>query len=139
MRRGIGSLGAQLILLLLLTSCRTVVEETPYAQLENGLLYADGTTSTKQVLEFCTGPITPMYKGELNFYEGDLYSLSNYRELLLLNGFTEITCNKSSTLLDSLLSNGEESVRLIYQSTGAIRIIHEKTNGIAHILLEGMT
>lgn len=138
----IGAVGAALSLLFLLSGCMEPrVEYVPYVVLDNGRLLhgnEENYTGSKQVLEFCTGFTEPLYTGELNFYHGTLYGLSNYRELLLNNGFEETTVTKTSDLLDSTLSNGSDRVRLIYQNTGTIRIVFENRSGAAHILLEGM-
>lgn len=150
MRRTAQRVGAQLaVLLILLTSCSVKENRIPYVQLDSGTLTPDGQVhiddyqrelfvTDHQVLDFCTGPAETLDKGELNFYYGSIYALSNYRGLLLNNGFTTETLEQTSTLLDTTLSNGSERVRLIYQVSGTIRILFENPEGQAHILLGGI-
>ena len=76
--------------------------------------------------------------GELAYYTGTLYSLSNYRELLLENGYRIESEVRTSDVLDTTLSSGSDRVRLIYQPSGSIRILFENLGGAAHILLEGV-
>ena len=136
-------MGAKLIPLLLpfllLCSCQAPTEFVPYAQQEDGSWrYPMQNYTSHQVLEYCEGTLDTLSKGELNFYHGSLYALSNYRAYLMGNGFVETHYEATASVLDSMLDNGDERVRLIYQSSGTIRIIVENPDGLAHILLEGI-
>ncbi len=127
------------ITLLLLCGCSPSVEYVPYAQQADGTYrYPEADYTSHQVLQWCEGTTDALTKGELYFYNGSLYALSNYRAYLMSNGFSEVESAKTDALLDSVLSNGDEKVRLIYQSSGTIRILLEKSDGVAHILLGGI-
>ena len=127
-----------MLVIFLLCGCQQRVEYVPFAQQEDGSLrYPMQSYTSHQVLEYCDGTADALSKGELNFYHGTLYALSNYRSYLLANGFTETHFENTASVLDSMLDNGEERVRLIYQSSGTIRIFLENPDGLAHILLEG--
>ncbi len=132
-------LTAILLSLILLCGCTSREEFIPYAvQADGSRRYPGEEYTSHQVLNWCDGTSDTLTKGELYFYTGSLYAVSNYRTHLLSNGFEEVSSSNSDTLLDSLLSNGDERVRLLYQSTGTIRILLEKSDGVAHILLEGV-
>lgn len=128
-----------LLSLLLLCGCQQSVEYVPYAQQEDGSCrYPMREYTSHQVLEYCPGTLDTLTKGELSAYHGSLYALSNYRAYLLAKGFVETSRESTASVLDSMLDNGDERVRLIYQSSGTIRIIVENPDGLAHILLEGI-
>lgn len=136
-------MGAKLIPLLLalclLCGCSTEERYIPYYVTDSGAhIHATDTPAEhdKQVLEFCEGEYSPLYHTTLNFYSGDLYALSNYRARLLALGWETISLTQTSELLDTVLTDGTERVRLIYQNTGVIRIVFENQSGAAHILLE---
>lgn len=128
-----------LLLALLLTGCASRVENRPYYLSDDGVkVYSSESADPykKQVLEFCHGPDYALYHTRLNSYDGSLYALSNYREMLLENGYVEQSCTRTSSLIDCVLYNHQGRVRLIYQSTGAIRIVFENKDCAAHILLK---
>ena len=133
-------MGAKLIPLaaafLLLCGCAQQTMYVPYALQEDGSCrYPSKGYTSHQVLEYCEGTTDKLTHTELNFYDGSLYALSNYRAWLMSNGFVETAKTQSATILDSMLTNAGDRVRLIYQSTGTIRIITENPEGLAHILL----
>lgn len=124
---------------LLLCGCTPKQEYMPYTQQEDGTSrYPLSDYTSHQVLEWCEGTFDTLTKGELSTYHGSLYAISNYRAYLLSKGFQEVASENSASVLDSMLDNGDERVRLIYQSSGTIRIIMENPDGLAHILLEGI-
>ena len=138
-----------LLLLILLCGCTRVVER-PYMYITDGVyVYGDmvedcglmrnRTPTDTQALQYITDDsgisLTP---GELASYDGSLYSLSNYRELLLSNGYVIDSEIRTADILDTTLSFGEDKVRLIYQPSGSIRILFKNSKGAAHILLEGV-
>ena len=132
-------LTAAVLAIFLLCGCSAKTVYVPYALQEDGshrLPMSDYTSH--QVLEYCGGTTDRLSPGELSTYHGSLYALSNYREYLMYNGFVETSYEASASVLNSLLDNGSERVRLIYQSTGTIRIVMENQAGLAHILLGGM-
>lgn len=138
-----GRMGTKLItallLLTLLSGCAPTSDYTPYYLTTGGVkVYAEQEppVGDAQVLEFCTGEREPLYHTTLNFYSGSLYALSNYRQALLNNGFVTESLTQTGDLLDTVLSDSTERVRLIYQATGTIRIVFENQAGVAHILLE---
>ncbi len=138
-----------LLMLMLLCGCTQTVER-PYVYVSAGV-YAYGdmvddcgvmrnrTPTDTQALQYITddGGIS-LIPGELASYEGSLYSLSNYRELLLSNGYVIDREIRTADILDTTLSAGEDRVRLIYQPSGSIRILFKNLKGAAHILLEGV-
>lgn len=138
-----------LILLCMLCGCSRVVEQ-PYTYIadgvyacgdtvwENGVARSRAATDT-QALQYVTDDRgISLSTGELAYYTGTLYSLSNYRELLLENGYRIESEVRTSDVLDTTLSSGSDRVRLIYQPSGSIRILFENLGGAAHILLEGV-
>ena len=142
-RRTAGGMGAKLtaavLTILLLCGCSAKTVYVPYALQEDGSHRLPMSTYTShQVLEYCDGTLDKLSKGELSTYHGTLYALSNYRVYLMNNGFVETSYEATSSVLNSLLDNGSEKVRLIYQSSGTIRIVMENQEGLAHILLGGM-
>lgn len=135
------------VLLCALCGCSHVVEQ-PYIYISEGVyacgdtVWEDGTVRDRtptdvQALQYITNDeginLTP---GELAYYEGTLYSLSNYRALLLERGYEVESEVRTSDVLDTTLSNGSDRVRLVYQPSGSIRILFENSKGAAHILLE---
>ena len=150
--RRVGAKLALLLSLLLLTGCTTKVvkQNVPYVRLESGEIATATTVFTmhgarartakdSQPLYFCTDwGDSVLEQRNLIQYEGSLYSLSNYRQALLDNGWVEDSLVQTSDLLDSMLVRDNDRVRLIYQSTGMIRILFDNPQGAAHILLEGM-
>ena len=105
---------------------------------ENGVARSRAATDT-QALQYVTDDCgISLSPGELAYYTGTLYSLSNYRELLLENGYRIESEVRTSDVLDTTLSSGSDRVRLIYQPSGSIRILFENLGGAAHILLEGV-
>lgn len=128
------------LVLLLLQGCAVQTVHTPYYLSETGEKVYAGQESNprdKQVLEYCTSAgAEPMYNTSLNFYTGNLASISNYRERLVGNDFRTQSIVQTSERIDEVLGNGFERVRLIYTSSGTIRIVFENPEGVAHILLE---
>jgi hypothetical protein len=136
-----------LLLLTLLSGCtRTVdifyiyVSEGVYAHedkvWDQGVI-RDRFPTDKQALQFVTDDHgIQLVRGELAYYRGTLYSLSNYRELLLANGYVTENLTRTSNLLDTTLRGPDSRVRLIYQRGANIRILFEKPECLAHILLE---
>lgn len=126
--------------LLLLQGCAAQTVRTPYYLSEAGEKVYAGQESNpreKQALEYCASVgAEPMYNTSLNFYTGNLASISNYRECLISNDFRTQSIVQTSERIDEVLSNGFERVRLIYTSSGTIRIVFENPKGVAHILLE---
>ena len=140
---------ACLTLLCMLCGCSRVVEQ-PYTYIadgvyacgdtvwENGVARSRAATDT-QALQYVTDASgISLSSGELAYYTGTLYSLSNYRELLLENGYRIESEVRTSDVLDTTLSSGSDRVRLIYQPSGSIRILFENLGGAAHILLGGV-
>lgn len=120
---------------LLLCGC-TYEAAVPYVQLADNV-YAteevvweegnvrDRQVTDKQVLQYVTDDNgIDLQPGELAFYYGTLYSLSNYRAQLLSEGYTIESETQTPDVLDTVLSKEGERVRLIYQRSGTIRIIH---------------
>lgn len=137
------------LLTLLLCGC-TVRVDKPYEYIREGV-YASGdvvsengnlrsrTPTDNQALQFVPdGGGISLVPGELAYYTGSLYSLSNYRELLLKEGYITDSLTRTSEVLDTTLSRGGDRVRLIYQQSGSVRILFENKEGLAHILLEGI-
>lgn len=135
--------------LLLLVGCKQEVA-VPYVYVSEGVyacgnsVWDHGTIRTRtptdvQAMQYVTDDsgidLTP---GTLADYAGTLYSLSNYRELLISNGYGVESETLTCDVLDSTLSLGGDRVRLIYQPSGRIRILFENYRGAAHILLEGI-
>lgn len=133
-------LTALALLALFLTGCSPHTTYQPYYLTESGeRVYAGQESSPveKQALEYCTDDdAEPLYNTSLNFYTGNLASISNYRERLLAKDFDTKSIVKTPERIDEVLSNGFERVRLIYTSSGTIRIVFENPEGVAHILLE---
>lgn len=129
-------------------SCTFQTERTPFELLEGGahafgdVVLEDGvsrlrTVTDKQVLQFiCDDTGAHLKPGELAYYTGTLYDLSNYRTLLLDEGFSTEVLYQTASVLDTTLVFDDERVRLIYTSSGTIRILFEKEEGVAHILLK---
>lgn len=138
-----------LISLCMLCGCSRVVEQ-PYTYIAEGVyacgdtVYENGVARSKtetdaQALQYVTDDRgISLSPGDLAYYTGTLYSLSNYRELLLESGYGIESEVRTSEVLDTTLSNGSDRVRLIYQPSGSIRILFENSGGVAHILLEGV-
>lgn len=138
-----------LMLVMLLSGCTRTIE-IPYTFVSEGVYaYEDsvwdhGTVREKlpderQALQFVTDDKGILLeKGELVYYEGTIYSLSNYREVLLKSGYVEENCTRTYDVLDTVLTRDADRVRLIYQRSGIIRILFENRQGVAHILLEGI-
>ena len=136
--------------LCLLTSGCARIEYRPYMYIDDGVFLYEGkvwdhgevrarTPTDKQALQFiCDHNGVDLVKGELAYYEGSLYSLSNYREYLINCGYVEEHTTRTRDLLDTTLSNGNDRVRLIYQQSGRIRILFENQPAPAHIILEGV-
>lgn len=131
---------AALTCLLLLVSCGpSPIEYVPYTLQEDGTQrLPESCYTSHQLLQWCEGPSSKLVWRELYFYDGSLYALSNFRRSLLNHGYVEEVREQSSSVLDILLTSDAERVRLIYQSSGTIRIIMENPDGLAHILLEGI-
>lgn len=140
-----------LLLSLLFTAlcgCSQTVEQ-PYTFLGDNtyscgdVVWENGVSRNKlptdaQALQYVTdGTRIDLVPGDLAFYSGSLYSLSNYRKLLLEEGYIIESETRSPILLDTTLNFGGDRVRLIYQSSGSIRILFENQEGFAHILLKG--
>lgn len=137
------------LLFCLLCGCSQVVEQ-PYIYISEGVyacgdtVWEDGavrdrTPTDVQAMQYITNEEgIDLVPGELAYYTGTLYSLSNYRALLLESGYTVEKEVRTADVLDTLLSNGTDRVRLIYQPSGSIRILFENPKGAAHILLEGI-
>lgn len=141
MWRRVRGVGITLALLLLLVGCSATVTRTPYLELSNGdKLYANTDTIPiqQEVLDYCPDNTTKLQHTYLNFYEGGLQGISNYRQLLLDNGFVEQVNEHSAEVLDSMFYSDDGRVRIIYQVSGTSRIIFEKPESEAHILLKGM-
>lgn len=147
-----GRVGAKLaLLLLLLTACSTNTRYSCYVLVDNGeralameVYNCDNvarvrTDLDRQVLEFCPDYTDyTLIHQELSIYIGSLYALSNYRELLLDNGYAEVSRIQTSELLDVSLEKGEDGVRLIYTHNGVVRILFKNSEGDSHILLKEM-
>lgn len=146
-------MGCKLIPLALLCLCLTSCTNTTYIPYQyvaedvylcGGMLYVNGTArdasiTDKPALQYVTSEEgINLYPCDLITYDGDLYSLSNYRALLIEEGYTVIEETRTDSLLDTTLEKNEDKVRLIYQSTGSIRILFKNQQGPAHILLEGV-
>lgn len=144
-------MGAKLICcllsLLLLSGCAETIS-VPYSYVAEGVymcgdtVWEDGvardrTPTDKQALQYITDANgVNLYPCGLVTYTGTLYDLSNYRELLLENGYVITTEVRTSNMLDTVLLNGDGRVRLIYLASGSIRILFEKPESVAHILLK---
>lgn len=104
----------------------------------DGTEWRDANETDVQALQYVTSedPIE-LYPYDLVSYDGSLYSLSNYRKLLLDNGYEIEAEERTSAVLDTTLFKEDDRVRLIYQSSGSVRILFENQEGLAHILLEG--
>lgn len=147
-----GRVGAQLAtLLFLFTACSTNTRYSCYVMVDNGeralateVYNSDNvarvrTDLDRQVLEFCPDHADySLIHQELSIYIGSLYALSNYRELLLDNGYAEVSRIQTSELLDVSLEKGEDGVRLIYTHNGVVRILFKNSEGDSHILLKEM-
>lgn len=134
--------------LLVLTGC-TERNFIPYQYISEGVYLCEGrvwdgtewrdaNVTDKPALQYVTSddPIE-LYPCDLVSYDGSLYSISNYRKLLLDNGYRIESETRTSSTLDTTLYNEEDRVRIIYQSSGSIRILFENSRGLAHIILEG--
>lgn len=136
------------VTLCFLPSCTYTIER-PYVYVSEGVyayedrVWENGVVRNKtptdmQALQFIPDDSgIDLVPSELVDYEGSLYSLSNYRELLLSSGYTTIKETRTCDILDTTLAAGEDRVRLIYQPSGRIRILFENPEGGAHILLRG--
>ena len=145
-------MGRKLILLVLSCLCLAGCKETTYVPYQyvaegtylcNGMLYEDGvprnaSVTDKAALQYVVSEDEiALYPYDIT-YDGDLYSLSNYRSLLLQAGYTVVEEVRTDSLLDTTLTKGNDKVRLIYQPAGSIRILFKNQQGPAHILLEGV-
>lgn len=146
-------MGAKIILciplLLLLCGCTQTIEH-PYVYVEEGVYACEETVwehgksrsrtpTDTQALQYVTDDRgIELSHGELAHYTGTLYSLSNYRELLLEHGYIVEKEVRTASVLDTTLSCSGDRVRIIYQQSGSIRILFENEQGVAHILLEGV-
>lgn len=136
-------------LFLMLCGCTKVIT-VPYTYVSEGVyacgdkvwennVIRDKTSVDRQALQFIQDDRgVNLIPGELADYSGSLYSLSNYRALLLGEGFAVERETRTCDILDTTLSKDGDRVRLIYQSSGSIRILFENRQGAAHILLEGI-
>lgn len=136
-----------LLLGALLCGCAYTVE-VPYVYIQEGVyacgdtVYDHGSTRKRtptdlQALQYIPdGSAIELLPGELVSYSGTLYSLSNYRMILLQNGYVIESEQRTCDILDTTLVCGEDRVRLIYQPSGHIRILFKDIRGPAHILLE---
>lgn len=153
--RGMGAIVKYFRSLLLLSmilccGCTPSHEEIPYVRLESGELATQNVVFTLQgTRERTAQDVQPLYfiadgedyeleQSAVLQYTGTLYALSNYRELLLKRGYKEDAFIQTAAILDTTLYNEQERVRLIYQSTGTIRILFDNPEGDAHILLREM-
>lgn len=132
----------------LLCGC-TKVHNVPYIRIADGV-YAVGDEvwdhgvkrermpNEQQALQFVTDDKgVDLVGGDLAFYTGTLYSLSNYRLALLDNGYTVSKEVRTHDLMDTTLKKDKDRIRLIYQRSGTIRILFEKSRGERHIVMEG--
>lgn len=148
MGAGLKMLSACTVLCLLVGCTQTVA--IPYVQIAEGVyacgdvVWDQGTLRSRTPTDIQSMQYVPddsgisLTPGELADYIGTLYSLSNYRELLLQEGFSVEKETRTCDILDTTLFRDDERVRLIYQPSGRIRILFENRQGAAHILLEGM-
>lgn len=125
-----------LLCLLVLCGC-TYQKDMPYVYITEGVyatsdrvwdngVVRERQVTDKQALQYITDDNgVDLQKGELVFYHGTLYSLSNYRAYLLAEGYVVESETRTSDLLDTILSKDSQRVRLIYQKSGTIRIIED--------------
>lgn len=142
-------LGICLFLVLLLCGCTQTITR-PYTCLADGVyayegtVWENGATREKTPADIQAMQYIPddsgidLTPGELTDYTGTLYSLSNYRVLLLQEGYAIESEIRTRDVLDTTLGRCGDRVRLIYQPSGRIRILFENPGGAAHILLEGV-
>lgn len=138
-----------IIAMCMLCGCSRTVEQ-PYTYISEGVyacgdvvcedgVIRDRTPTDIQAMQYITNDEgINLAPGELAYYTGTLYSLSNYRTLLIENGYVVEKEVRTADLLDTTLSKEGDRVRLIYQPSGSIRILFENLEGAAHILLEGI-